>query len=116
MQVDYDKQTVNAKNFFARYAHRSRLKISGNIIEKLFLNKKFSILDFGCGDGYFLNNLSGKFSTNLIGYDPYSKIVHKSFKLCKNLDEIKNNSLDIVCCFETLEHLDDNESIFDKFY
>ena len=32
MNVDYDKQTVNAKNFFARYAHRSRLKISVNII------------------------------------------------------------------------------------
>ncbi len=113
MQVDYDKQTVNAKNFFARYAHRSRLKISVNIIEKLFLNKKFSILDFGCGDGHFLNNLSEKFSNcNLIGYDPYSTIVHKSFKLCKNLDEIKNNSLDIVCCFETLEHLDDNEFNF----
>ena len=113
MNVDYAKQTVNAKNFFARYAHRSRLKISENIIQSLFFNEKISILDYGCGDGHFLKNLSKRFSNcNLIGYDPYSKIVHKGFKICKNLDQINNNSLDIVCCFETLEHLDDNEINF----
>tara|TARA_B100000242_G_scaffold16397_1_gene10093 strand:+ start:79 stop:759 length:681 start_codon:yes stop_codon:yes gene_type:complete len=113
MHVDYDKQTVNAKNFFARYAHRSRLKISENIIQNLIYNEKITILDYGCGDGNFLNNLSKKYSNcNLIGYDPYSTIVHKLFKLCKNLDQINNNSLDIVCCFETLEHLDDNEFNF----
>ncbi len=113
MHVDYDKQTVNAKNFFARYAHRSRLRYSENIIKSLFTNKTISLLDFGCGDGLFLKNLSKKFSNfDLIGYDPYSTIVHDSFKLCKNLDEISNNSLDIVCCFETLEHLDDKELDF----
>ena len=57
MKVDYDKQTVNAKNFFARYAHRSRLRISENIIQNLFSNGKITLLDYGCGDGYFLNNL-----------------------------------------------------------
>tara|TARA_B100000927_G_C16351171_1_gene423329 strand:+ start:35 stop:715 length:681 start_codon:yes stop_codon:yes gene_type:complete len=113
MKVDYDKQTVNAKNFFARYAHRSRLRISENIIQNLFSNGKITVLDYGCGDGYFLNNLSEKYSGhNLIGYDPYSTLIHKSFKLCKNLDEINKKSLDIVCCFETLEHLDDKEYNF----
>ena len=110
MKVDYDKQTINAKNFFAKYAHRTRLEISVKIISNYFQNKQISLLDFGCGDGFFLNQLSKKFSNfELIGYDPYSKITHKSFRLINKMDVIKKKTLDIICCFETLEHLNKDE-------
>lgn len=108
--VSYDKQTINTKNIFARYAHRTRLSISKNIITKNYINKDISILDYGCGDGIFLDQLSKIFkNSKLIGYDPYSKINHNSFLLLNNLDEISKNKFDIICCFETLEHLFDSE-------
>lgn len=110
MQVKYEHQTVKAKFFFARFAHRKRLKISVNLVKKYFPSQSISLIDYGCGDGFFLNELSKIFPhSNLIGYDPYSNITHNTFNLINDFNKIKENSIDIISCFETLEHLDDIE-------
>ena len=110
MNVPYDKQTVNAKNYFARFAHRTRLNISLNIISKIANLKGTSILDYGCGDGLFLSQIKQKFPNfNLSGYDPYSQKTYDSFNLINNLSEIKDKKFDVICSFETLEHLNFDE-------
>lgn len=107
MNVDYDKQTVNAKNFFARFAHRSRLNISIKIISDIASSNEISILDFGCGDGLFLNQINQKIpNSNLSGYDPYSQKRYDNFNLITDLSELRYKKFDVICCFETLEHLD----------
>ncbi len=115
MNVEYDKQTINAKNFFARFAHRKRLKISTKIIDNLNLTGNSSLLDFGCGDGIFLDEISKRHANiNLIGFDPYSNLKHSTFKLYDNLDNLNCESLDVICCFETIEHLykDERDNLY----
>ena len=107
MNVNYDRQTVNAKNFFARYAHRTRLNISLKIISDITSYNEISIFDYGCGDGLFLNQIKHKIpNSTLSGYDPYSQKKYENFNLINNLAEVRNKKFDVVCCFETLEHLD----------
>ena len=49
---------------------------------KLIKNKKITLLEYGCGDGFFLNLISKlKPDISLIGYDPYSKMKYKDFKI-----------------------------------
>ena len=50
----YDRYTFNSSNLLARFSHRSRYKLGVKLIKK---EKNLNILDFGCGDGRFLNDL-----------------------------------------------------------
>jgi len=70
-----------------------------------------SILDIGCGNGFFINSLAKekKQYKRLIGLDP-SKEALKYVKTEKILGSIENlpvkdKSFDLVTCLEVLEHL-----------
>ena len=73
-------------------------------------------MDYGCGDGYLLNNLVAK-NINAIGYEPFSKNIFGDNKIpgniYKTLEEIPNeNKYDLITIFEVIEHLTDQE-LFD---
>ena len=53
----YNKQTYNNKSSLKRISHTSRYQKSVDILLDLFKSKKINLLDFGCGDGYFLSLL-----------------------------------------------------------
>ena len=90
MKVKYEHQTINAKFFFARFSHRKRLKISVNLVKKFFQGQSITLIDYGCGDGFFLDQLSKIFPhSNLIGYDPYSEITNNNFTLVNDFKKIK---------------------------
>ena len=105
----YEDKTVNSKNLLARFAHRTRFKISLSYIR---LHSKAKILDFGCGDGYFLSNLiSHSDSLKLIGFEPYMDTSKSctDIDIFRNWDEIisycdTNGLFDTITCFEVLEH------------
>ena len=107
--TDYDSYTVNNKNPFVRYAHRSRVKIAKNLVTKQ-LSK--SILDFGCGDGHFLLEVSKSSDVDhLIGFEPYmaKKKDATEITIYKTWDEVINhveinNRIETVVCFEVMEH------------
>jgi len=70
-----------------------------------------SVLDVGCGNGFFINSLKEgrRQYKNLVGLD-LSKEALKHVKTEKKLGNIsnlqfKNNAFDLVTCLETLEHL-----------
>ncbi|AFZ34377.1 Methyltransferase type 11 [Stanieria cyanosphaera PCC 7437] len=108
-QVTYAKQTINNPNPIARFAHQSRVKKSINYTSHN-LPDNGSILDFGAGQGYFLNMLAKeKPYANLYGYEPYMNLQHSEFIQVKNLDNLQSSSLDVITAFEVCEHLYDYE-------
>ena len=111
--MNYDKYTHNSKNPFARYAHRSRLSIALS----LFKNRtSLNILDFGCGDGNFLNSLSKENRT--IGFEPYMPInkIFKNLQIYSEWNQVINTTkehdlFDVVTCFEVMEHFSEERQI-----
>lgn len=104
----YYDRNYNSKNPLRRYAHRTRFKKS---IAALELNSGSSILDFGAGDGLFLNQIKDiQDDTRLVGYEPYMDAIPESrVRLIKDWSEIdneidSNGNFDYVTCFEVLEH------------
>ena len=106
-KVAYVDQTFDTPNPIARYAHRSRLRRS-LIYAAEFLEKNASLIDFGCGTGDFLNAMKRvRPDASLTGVDPYQSGAEESFKRVTELKEIGSATIDVLCCFEVLEHLSD---------
>ena len=76
------------------------------------VSKNAKILQLGCGRGYFLDQLHGKGYTDLSGIDianylPEQKYKHWALDLNReSWVGIKDKSIDVVCCFQTIEHLE----------
>jgi len=111
--VNYEKQTLDNPNPIARFAHRTRFKISKQIVSDL-VSKNSVILDFGCGHGRFLSEISSEDrikdnDCKLLGYDPYLQITFDNFTVVSDQSLIADNSIDIISCLEVVEHLFDDE-------
>ena len=108
-KIAYADQTFNTPNPIARYAHRSRLRRSLAYANEV-LPQGASLIDFGCGTGDFLNALKLiRPDASLIGFDPYLFGSQDSFARVTDIGKIASASLDVVCCFEVLEHLSDQD-------
>jgi SAM-dependent methyltransferase len=102
---NYSKATYNSPNPLRRFSHRTRFKKSYSLID---LKKDELLLDYGCGDGHFLEQLQQNFSPqNLIGYEPDSSAyIYNNTKVTNKIAELfdKNMKFDKISCFEVLEH------------
>src|SRR6185312_5523874 len=103
--MSYSRTTYDSPNPLARFAHRQRFK---NSILSIRIANGISVLDYGCGDGKFLNELADKYKTknmHLIGFEPYMQaIANNKIKIVQNLEELGEAKFDYVTCFEVLEH------------
>jgi SAM-dependent methyltransferase len=74
-------------------------------IQNIYLKDQSSVLEIGCGDGYFKNYVKGQY----VGIDPYSQ---KSFVIKDTVESYlqRNIQHDIVCAFQTIEHVSDPKS------
>jgi Methylase involved in ubiquinone/menaquinone biosynthesis len=104
----YDKRTINSANPLARHAQRTRHRRAFQIVQRLFERKDGDLLDFGSHNGAFLNSLSAEgWTGTLYGFDPYADPKEPRYVPVKRLEEIPDRSLDALCAFETLEHVED---------
>lgn len=81
-------------------------------------NKKIKILEIGCGNGFFLEELFDNGFKNIHGIEPGVRSVSKAKPhikdkivvdvLKKNI--FKENFFDIICCFHTMDHIIDMEN------
>jgi SAM-dependent methyltransferase len=71
-----------------------------------FISKNSSVLDFGCGGGFLLNSLDCQ---EKIGFDinlrALNHLKELGIKSCNNLNEINENSIDIIISNHCLEHI-----------
>ena len=80
--------------------------------------KPNSILDFGAGEGNYIQKLTQLKNTNLyaIEQDPiYIKNLKKSIPTYQNIQEIPQN-LDLIYSMEVLEHIENDQDILQQFY
>jgi SAM-dependent methyltransferase len=107
--VPYNQQTVDAKNPVARFSHRRRMQVAVGEAARL-IPMAGTLLDFGCGPGTFLRDLSAiRRDVELVGYDPYAEQTFLEMRLVADLGEIAEGSVDLVTVLETCEHLTDSE-------
>jgi ubiquinone/menaquinone biosynthesis C-methylase UbiE len=102
------KELYDSPNPLVRHVHRKRLE---KIIELIGDTTGKTVLDIGCGEGYFLERLNGK----LIGIDYSEKKLKEAKKRLKKAKLIKgdakklpfkDNSIDVFIVSEVLEHID----------
>jgi 2-polyprenyl-3-methyl-5-hydroxy-6-metoxy-1,4-benzoquinol methylase len=105
----YDDATINSKNPFARFAHRTRLRKSIELARNYL--EAGRILDYGCGSGVFIKEINRIRPGIAVGYEPFMKErnreglpIYREFKDVKDLAPFGTITL-----FETIEHLSDVE-------
>lgn len=116
--VDYRAQTLDTPNPIARYAHRQRYRASFARVAGARptddaeraggggVRQGGTVLDYGCGQGDFLHELAElRPDLTLLGFDPESGHVADRYTPVDDMAAVPSGSVDMVCCFETLEHL-----------
>lgn len=101
------------------YWTRARYKILTKTLLNLGGNK---ILDYGCGDGGFVNYLQNKTDFTAYGYEPapYKAIANPVYKKIEDIyEENFANGIQIISLLDVIEHIDDPKvlvnEIIEKF-
>ena len=96
------------------------LAILDTILKLVLGRNPSSILDFGCGDGRLLYELSRNFPGRLVGVDSSHRALalarsmnmgprgETQIEFCNSLDQVQG-VFDVVTAIETLEHIPDEE-------
>ena len=120
--TSYSNITYNHKNFMVRYAHRKRINITSNLIQKF---NPLSIFDYGAGDGELIKLLDHNKIDRIVLFEPETKMRKelklnlKNFLDCRNLKVVNSQigsfkKFDMILSIEVLEHLPLPERL--KFY
>lgn len=113
------KDYYNAKYF---NDYQKKIGEFGGLANKFkfekYIKKEDSILDFGCGGGFLLKNLNAKFKQG-IEINPIARnycINELKIDCYESIDEIENNSIDVIISNHALEHTSDPFNIISILY
>ena len=139
MQKNEDKTFIRQNNLFNFPYHYLPQKIENKVfkpfrvhywlydyiflinflVEKIKKLKHDNLLDFGCGDGRFINDLKKTTKKNLFGYEIsdqaslFFKAFNPNVKLIGSIDELKKyqDFFDAINFSEVIEHIPDENII-----
>jgi 2-polyprenyl-3-methyl-5-hydroxy-6-metoxy-1,4-benzoquinol methylase len=110
VRTDYERQTVDAANPVARFAHRRRLAIARRAVLELVPGS--AVVDWGCGQGRFLSQIAdqapGRY--RLTGWDPMQAVRFDGFEVLTDPHAIEPDSVDMITALEVCEHLGATET------
>lgn len=107
--IPYDIMTYNNPNLIARFAHRTRHKVSLQLAQSL-LPKNGVVVDFGAGDGLFVHNIQqARPDIHATAIEPNTELRYPNIRRLINIEDIKEGSVDLICAFEVAEHLADED-------
>ena len=90
---------------------------ANHFLFKDYIKDEHSILDFGCGGGFYLNSLKNKNKTGVEINDIARKFCNKSGVNCvKSLDKVPDSSFDIIISSHCLEHVKSPFEIIKQLY
>ena len=109
------------QSFFSYQEHVENLKKTyGKYLKQLgkYNTNKTRLLDIGCGNGFFLEEALRQGYKQVWGVEPGKKSVSETDPLIKKniIIEVfkpglfKSNFFDVVCCFQTFDHIPDPNS------
>jgi SAM-dependent methyltransferase len=108
-EIPYEEQTIGHPNPIARYVHRKRYLNSLQLVDSL-LPQGGSILDFGAGQGELLHRVASRRpDARLLAFEPFMQIKYPEVVACGSMEMIEDKSIDVLCAFETLEHISDQQ-------
>ena len=112
---------IEAKNFWFNSRNR--------IIEYLFkkyvgITKAVKVLEIGCGTGFVLQRLSKFKNLELFGAELHLEGLKYAKKRLPNVEFIQldarkmpyENEFDVLCAFDTLEHIEEDELVMQNVY
>jgi 2-polyprenyl-3-methyl-5-hydroxy-6-metoxy-1,4-benzoquinol methylase len=103
--VSYDRQTVDAPNPIARFAHRSRMRRAIRIVETVTPSSG-TVVDFGAGTGRFLHELGKRGGERtLYAFEPFMHVQYPDITRITEMSELQPASVDTLTAFEVCEHL-----------
>ena len=117
--ISHHQDSGSLKEKVYKFAQSFNLNYKRNIVAKeTFQNAR--VLDYGCGAGEFIKYIEDDFET--FGYEPNSdarntalKKVNKT-KIISDINEVDNNSLDVITMWHVFEHIDNQEDMLNIFH
>jgi SAM-dependent methyltransferase len=112
-KLKYENEVADIARTYIRYLRRH---------EKA-LQRKDTALEIGCGSGFFLRELKHFGFAHVFGVEPSEDSVAKAGDLRNEIStgffeeaEYERNTFDLICCFQTLDHVIDPAGVLRKAY
>ena len=117
--ISHHQDSNSLKEKIYKFAQSFNLNYKRNILSKVtFENAK--VLDYGCGAGEFLKHIENDVET--FGFEPsdaarnFAKQKTTKTKFVENLNEIENESLDVITLWHVFEHIENQSETLSLFY
>lgn len=117
--ISHHQDSGSLKEKIYKFAQSFNLNYKRNIVAKeTFKNAR--VLDFGCGAGQFIKYIEDDFET--FGFEPNKDARNaalrkvKKTKIISDINEVEDNSIDVITLWHVFEHIDNQEYILNLFY
>jgi len=117
--ISHNQNNKSIKTKIYIFFQKINFKYKKKILNLKIQNKN-TILDYGCGNGYFLYYIKNK--CNILGLEPNEnakKIAQQKLgkeKIINKLSDIPNLSLNIVTLWHVFEHIENQKDFLNEVY
>lgn len=117
--ISHHQDKGGLKEKIYKKAQYFNLNYKRNIVAKETF-REAKVLDYGCGAGEFIKFIEEDFTT--YGYEPnpnarkFARSKTSKTQFIDSLEDIENNSLDIITLWHVFEHIENQDDILNKFY